>query len=293
MTRLLTSTLLLAVALFSTACFRTSAVVKIKEDGSGEVTSRYYFSPQVLQMVDQMEALGGFQAEGEVPEVMANLGMIREIVSPDKDSLAADAKGYGEGVSYLRHEKGEDTEGWEGYTVVYQFEDIRKLELNQNTIPAKARELMEASGQEIDLEEGGSLTFQMEGKKLTVKSTLASASVDEIIDEEQIAAAKEMGMKPSEAMRMAAASTEGMRAGIFLRIDPAIAETDAEHVTGNLIIMSDAEISKVMQDPDFVAFIDKMVDEPEAVTEKAVKELLGNIEAMTIEMADEVTIVFP
>ena len=293
MIRSLPLILVLAVALLSTACFRTSAVVKIKADGTGEITSRYYFSPQVLEMVDQMEALGGFQAEAEAPELMANIGMIREIVSPDKEALVADAKSYGEGVTYARHEKGSDSEGWNGYTVVYQFKDVRKLTLNQNTIPAKAKELVEASGEEMDLDEGGSLSFQLDGKKLTVSSTLASASAEEIIDEDQLAAAKEMGVKPSEAMQAAAASTEGMRAGIFLRIDPGIAETDAEHVTGNLIIMSDAEISKVMQDPDFIAFIDKVVEDPDAVTDKSVKELFGKIEAMTIELSDEITVMFP
>lgn len=293
MIRISVTALLLAVALFSSACFRTSAVVKIKEDGSGEITSRYYFSPQVLETVNQMEALRGFQADGDVPELMANLGMLREIVSPDKDALVADAESYGEGVSYARHEKGADSEGWDGYTVVYQFEDIRKLKLNQNTIPAKAKDFVKASGQDIDLDEGGSLSFQLEGKKLTVTSTLASASADEMVDEEQLAAAKEMGIKPSESIRAAAASMEGMRAGIFLRIVPEIAETDAEHVTGNLIIMSDAELSKVMQDPDFIDFIDKIVEDPDAMTDESVKELFGKIEAMTIELSDEIMVMFP
>jgi hypothetical protein len=57
--------------------------------------------------------------------------------------------------------------------------------------------------------------------------------------------------------------------------------------------MSDAEISKVMQDPDFIAFIDKVVEDPDTVTDKAVKELFGKIEAMTIELSDEITVMFP
>lgn len=284
----------LAMALSTSSCFRTSAVVKIKEDGSGDITSRYYFSPELLRMVEQMEALGGhINLQEEAGGILANLGMIREIVSPDEDLLVADAGSYGEGVVYSRHEKGADSEGWNGYTVVYDFEDVRKLKLNQNTIPAKAKELVEASGREIDLEEGGSLTFELQGKQLKVLSTLASANADEIIDEEQLAAAREMGVKPSEAMQAAAASMRGMRAGIFLRIDPGIAKTTARHVTGNLIIMSDAEISKVLQDPDFVSFIDTVVDDPEAITEESVRELFGKIEAMTIELEDEIIVDFP
>ncbi len=289
MGRFLFLLLLATVALSSMACFRTSSVVKIKEDGSGEITARYYFSPQVVQMVDQMEALGGV----ELGEEMANFTLIREIIAPRKKSLITDAESYGEGVTYGRHEQGKDSEGWQGYTVVYQFEDVRKIKIDENTVPGKAKELVEASGQDLDMEKGGKLTFALEGKKLTVNSTLASASVDEMIDEEQLNQAKELGLKPSEAMQAAAASTQGMRAGIFLRIDPGIAETNAEHVTGNLIIMTDAEISKVMQDPDFISFIDKVVDDPDSVSDDSIRTLFKNIEAMTIELADEVTVQFP
>lgn len=290
MIRIIRALLLAVVVLCSTSCFRTSTVVKIKEDGSGEITARYYFSPQVVEMVDQMEAFGD---NINLDEQMPSFELIREIISPNRESLSADAKSYGEGVSYGKHEEGKDSEGWRGYTVVYRFEDVRKIRIDQNTVPGKAKELVEASGQDLDLEKGGKLTFGLEGKKLTVKSSLASASVDEMIDEEQIAQAKEMGVKPSEAMQAAAASTQGMRAGIFLRIDPGIAETDAEHVTGNLIIMTDAEISKVMQDPDFVSFLDKVVEDPDSVTDDSIRELFGKIEGMTIELSDEITVKFP
>ena len=70
-------------------------------------------------------------------------------------------------------------------------------------------------------------------------------------------------MPPSEAMKMAAGMTEGMRIGYFLRADDGIAETNAEHVTGDLIILSDADIAKVLVDPDFGAFIDKAAADPE------------------------------
>ena len=57
-----------------------------------------------------------------------------------------------------------------------------------------------------------------------------------------------------------------------------------------LIILSDADIAKVLPDPDFGAFIDKAAEHPEGVTAQSVKALFKNIEAMTIEGADQITV---
>lgn len=282
--------LLAAFFLFAgTSCVRTSTVVKVERDGSGEIISRYFFSPEVTAMLDQIEAMG---AQAGAAMQAANLGMIREIMNPEEESLVADAGNYGEGVSYLRHETGKDTEGWVGYVVAYAFDDIRKVVIDQNSVPGKAREFIEASGQNLEEQKGGSLRFELEGDLLTIHSSLADGNVNEIVNGDQLAKAKEMGMKPSEAIRMAAHTTQGMRTGFFVRIAPGIAETTAEHTTGDLIIMSDAEISKVLQDPDFGVFVDAAMENPEGVDIDGVKELFRNVEGMTIELADEVTVRF-
>lgn len=278
-----------AVAILSCSCFRTSTVIRIQENGSGEIIARYYFSPRVSEMLSQVEALGDI----DIGEGAANFALIREILKPDQESLEADAENYGEGVVYSKHELGKDSDGWEGYTVVYAFEDIRKVRIDQNSAPGKAKEFIEQSGQDLDLEKGGKLTFELEGKRLVVHSTLADASAEEMIDEEQLEQAREMGVKPSEVLAATTEASAGMRAGIFLRIEPDIAETNAEHVTGNLIIMTDAELSKVMRDPDFAEFIDRAAEDPSLVTDESIRELYGKLEAMTIEMADEIEIRFP
>ena len=44
---------------FSTSCLRTSTVVRVKKDGAGSIIARYYFSPEMLAMLDQLDQLGG------------------------------------------------------------------------------------------------------------------------------------------------------------------------------------------------------------------------------------------
>lgn len=283
---------LLLVGVFSlafTSCVRTSTVVRVKKDGTGSIVSRYYFSPQMLAMIKQLEGLGG-ALEGAGGGGGPDLGLIGEMAAPDEESLREDAANYGEGVRYAKHEPGKDDEGWEGYVVTYDFDDIRKVRIDQNSVPGKAREFVESSGEEIKANEGGSLTFALEGDILTVKTSFAKAGLEGMIDDEQLKQAKEMGMTPSQSMKMAAGMAEGMRAGVFLRADGGIAETTAAHVAGDLIILSDADVAKIMNDPDFGEFIDKAAVDPKIVTVDSVKELFKKLEGMTVETADEITV---
>ncbi len=279
---------LLVLCGLMSSCVRTSTVVKMNMDGSGEIISRYYFSPQVLALIEQYEGAGAAAADGP----LGNLGVMRGLVMPDMETLEKDSSKYGEGVSYLRHEVGKDDGGWRGYTVLYHFDDIRQIRIDKHSLPGAAKEYVEASGQTLDEKEGGSLTFTLEEDVLTIHSTMASAGVSELVDQKQIDQAKQMGMKPSDTLPMAAGATQGMRIGIFVRVEGEVEETSAKHSTGNLIIISDTEVSKVMQDPDFARFIDQAAEDPESVTEESLKDLFQNIEAMTIELEDQVTIKF-
>jgi len=277
----------LLLLLVTASCVRVSTVVRVKKDGTGSIVSRYHFSPNTLALVDQLGALGG-ALEGI--KGGPDLGMIREMSAPNEESLREDASNFGEGVRYSRHEAGKDEDGWEGYLVVYEFDDIRKVRISQESVPGKAKEFVESSGEGVELEKAGDLTFGLEGDLLTVKSNFAAAGMDGFIADEQIKQALELGVAPSESIRMAAGMTEGMRIGFFLRAEEGIAETSAEHVTGDLIILSDADVAGVLNDPDFGEFIDKGAENPKGVTAESVKALFKKLEAMTVESANEITV---
>lgn len=276
----------------NTSCLRNSTVVKVRKDGSGSIVSRYHFSPQMLAMLEQLEALGGaFGGLGDIaPQGGPNLGLLKELAKPGEDSLREDAAGYGEGVRYLKHEAGKDEDGWTGYTVEYEFDDIRKVKIDQNSVPGKAKEFVKSAGQDLKAGESGGITFGLEGDVLTVKTSLAEKGLEGVVDPRQIEQAKKAGIAPSEMMKMSAGMSQGMRVGYFLRAEGGIAETDASHVDGDLITISDADIAKVMADPDFSAFIDKAAADPDAVTKESMTELIGKIEGMTVETKETVTV---
>lgn len=282
-----------AVLLCSTSCLRTSTVVRVKKDGSGAITSRYHFSPQMLAMLEQFgklgDALGGVPG-GQPAAGAPDMALLQDLAKPDEASLKEDAAGFGEGVRYAKHEAGKDDDGWEGYSVVYEFDDIRKVRIDQQSMPGKAEEFAKAAGGDAKPAETGSITFDLKGDVLTIKSDFAKAGMGDVVNQEQFDQAKQMGMKPSDSIKMAAGMTRDMRIGYFVRIDGGIAETNATHVAGDLITLSDADISKVLVDPDLGIFIDKVAADPKAVTPDQQKELLGKLEAMTVETKEEVTV---
>jgi hypothetical protein len=282
-----------AVLLCSTSCLRTSTVVRVKKDGTGTITSRYHFSPEMLAMMEQLsklgDALGGAQG-GQVNAGGPDVALLQDLAKPDEASLKEDAAGFGEGVRYAKHEAGKDDDGWEGYTVVYEFDDIRKVRIDQQSMPGKAKEFAKSAGEDAKPAETGSITFDLKDDVLTIKSDFAKSGMGDVVNQDQFDQAKQMGMKPSDSIKMAAGMTKDMRVGYFVRIDGGIAETNATHVTGDLITLSDADISKVLMDPDLGPFIDKVAADPKAVTPEQQKELLGKLEAMTIETKEEVTV---
>lgn len=280
------------ILLGNTSCLRNSTVVKVKKDGSGSIVSRYHFSPQMMAMLGQIEALGG--AFGGLDAAGAdggpNLGLLKDLAKPDEESLRADAAGYGEGVRYAKHEAGPDEDGWTGYSVVYEFDDIRRVRIDQNSVPGKAKDFVKSAGEEIKPGEGGGITFALEGDVLTVTTSFAEKGFDGVLDPKQIEQAKQAGMAPSEMMKMSAGMTQGMRVGHFIRAEGGIAETDASHAEGDLITISDVDVSKMMSDPDFAAFVDKAAADPKSVTRESTRELAGKIEAMTVETKETFTV---
>ncbi len=285
---LLASLLLLS----NTSCLRNSTVVKVKKDGTGTIVSRYSFSPQMLAMLEQLEALGGAFGglEGGNAAGGPDLGLLKGMAKPEEESLRADAANFGEGVRYASHEAGKDEEGWEGYSVVYEFDDIRKVRIDQNSVPGKAKEFVKSAGEEIKAGEGGGISFTLDGDVLTVTSNFAKKGLDGMIDQKQLDQAKKAGIAPSEMMKMSAGMTQGMRVGLFLKAEGGIAETDASHVKDGLITINDVDVSKMIADPDFSAYVDTVAADPKAVTKESALELMGKIEAMTVETKERFTV---
>ncbi|NNE91310.1 MAG: hypothetical protein HKN23_06655 [Verrucomicrobiales bacterium] len=280
-------------ALFLSSCIQHSTVVRVRKDGSGEIFARYYFSPTLMGMMGGLAAgLGDPNAApAEVPDPS----------KPNLEDLKSEAAAYGEGVRYVRHETGKNKDQWDGYTVVYEFDDINKVELNSDAAMQKfenmggdaaAEAVAEAeAAQEEAGAESGKVSFEMADGVLKIKTNMGSAGMGDFQDQggDQLPP----GTKPSQMMAGMAGMFQGMRMGYYIRIDGGIAETNATHVAdANLITMSDIDFVKMITDPDFAAFVDEAAENPDSVTEESTKAVMEKIEGARVEMQEEVTVKF-
>ena len=234
----------IAIAVFTlSSCLQSSTVIRVKPDGSGAIFARYFFSPQMTAMLGGLAGGLGDLGEGvtvDGPDVDPN-----KIFKPTKEDLEKDAASYGEGVRYAKHETAKNSEGWEGWLVVYEFDDINKVKFDPNDPPGPLKELENmdpdaAAEAKENISEDSTMSFSMADGVLTVNTGVSKDSVGKIAES---GGADDMlgpdGKIPPEAaaqMQMAAGMMQGARMGVFLRADGSIAENqchsrqrDADH----------------------------------------------------------------
>lgn len=320
----LSSLLAVALALPLSSCMQNSNVIHVKKDGSGEIWAQYFFSPQAVGMLGMMS--GGLAGLGGDPSAAGAPAApdANAILHPTKDSLTGSATGYGPGVRYQRHETAKNDAGWDGYLVVYEFSDISQLKFDPNNPPGPMAEFAKMNPNAVadatsKLSEEKGMGFSMANGVLTVNTGLSEETLSKVTEMGEgggnplgggggapalpgqgggnVTGPDGQEISPQAAMGMAAAMMQGMRMAHFLQIEPAIASTNASHVKGNLITLSDMEPAKMMTDPKFMetmkaaeAFEGKKPDGA------ALKQMIGSVnelDGVTIETQETITVKFP
>lgn len=304
---------------------QNSNVIRVNNDGSGEIWSRYYFAPQMVGMLGMMA--GGMGELGADPSAggasMPEMPDADSILKPTQESLTKGAASYGPEVRYQRHEMNKNAEGWDGYLVVYEFDDITKLKFDPNNPPGPLSELAKMDPDALakasaDVPEEAMMHFAMTDGVLTVNTGVTEETIAKIAEMGEggpgggggipggppeidggaapVDGAGEAEVMNEAAMGMAAAMLQGMRMAFFLRIQPGIAETNASHVKGNFITLSDMKPAEMMTDPKFLEMAKKSEAlKGQAPDEAAIKEMLESLKALegvTIETQEKITVKF-
>lgn len=224
-----------AIALFGlTSCFQVESNITVKKDGSGTITEEMILGDQMKMMIEMAAAQGG-GAGGENP--MAKM--------LDKAKAEARAKKMGEGVELVSVEK-IDANGKLGVKTIFKFADINKLSYSAND----AIDVGDMPGAAKKVEEAGEagVKFKLADGKLTI--------IQKAPKVEKEGEAPEGGEKPEapavdpQAMAMMQGMMKDMRVTTKITIEPGIAKTDASHVEGNVITLSDIQMGKIMADPE-------------------------------------------
>jgi hypothetical protein len=133
MRRPFASLLVLVLAACSTTCFNSTTVVRIKPDGSGTVEQTLTMNPETLQ---QMAGMMGAMVSGA--KVQGGLVKAKGPTSGDdiltKVKARKMAAKMGEGVRFVSRTPIK-TPTAEGAKVVFAFDDINKVAVNETASP--------------------------------------------------------------------------------------------------------------------------------------------------------------
>lgn len=255
---------LVAVLLLS-GCLQSRTVINVNSDGSGTLEETFLMRQDIAQM-------------------MASMGDEQSFSLLDRDELERAASDYGRGVTFESAEE-MSTDWGTGYVVVYAFEDINDLRVNQNPsddMPAAAGET-EGAVEYIQ--------FAMTpGNPATLEIMLPEP-------EEGDAASGGSGSMPetgeapeisSEQMQGMASAYTDMRISVDVAVNGTIVDTNATHREENRVTLIDMDFNKILEDPAVMQQLARQ--EPGSLS--AVETMVTDIPGVAVETKRSVQVRF-
>lgn len=251
-------------------CLQVETTINVKKDGSGTINEKVLMSKTFVNMIKEFAQ--AFQDSASAEE----FSLFKE------DEIKADAKDYGEEVKYVSHELISD-DNWEGFEVVYSFNDIAKIKIQPD--PGSKVEMGDEEAEATADEEYYFFKFKKGDvseliiDRPDIKFDSDSNEVSETDTSEQ--SDEEM---EEEFLKM----MEGMKINIALQVEGEIISTNASYVDDSEITLMQMDFGEMMKDKEsFKEFKDK---EPKNIEE--MKEFLEKFPGMKIEVEKPISVKF-
>lgn len=251
-------------------CLQVETTLHVNKDGSGTINEKVLLSKTFVNMLKEFAQ--SFQDSASTEE----FSLFKE------DEIKVDAKDYGENVQYVSHEF-VSKDNWEGYTVIYSFDDVTKIKLRPDP------------DNKVDVGMEGEETTQEEDYYFFkfVKGDVAELIIDRPDIDIKVAGEEENEIQESEGSDEEMGDEflkmmEGMSINIAVEVDGSIVNTDASYVENSKITLLQMDFGEMMKNKeDFKEFKDK---EPKNIEE--MKEFLEKFPGMKLEIEKPVTIKF-
>ncbi|MGB1260135.1 MAG: hypothetical protein ACPG6P_08855 [Akkermansiaceae bacterium] len=220
--------------------------MSVKKDGSGTITEKTMFGQQMMMMLQMAELQGGAGGAGG-----AQANPVAGLM--DKEKAKARAKKLGEGVELVSLDKIIKDGQTIGVKTVFKFADINKLTYSANSamdmdsLPGAAKEQAAAN-------KDAGVKFKFADGKLTIIQQAPKPA--EGAEKPADGGAEGGAEKPAapaidpQMMAMVEGMMKDMRITTRVVIEPGIAKTNASHVEGNVITMSDIQMGKLIGQKD-------------------------------------------
>lgn len=283
---------LLCCVVFS-GCLEQSTVVKVKKDGSGVVHIRSH--EQEVSITISAKKVNSDESESKLPS---------------KERLQEMAEQMGEGVALKSAVETKNRSGWLGYELVFEFQDINHLVLDQalsnlTKSDAKAAEDDSKTSEKADADVQ-ELRFTLQDGRLEIRNHgLDDGEADATTDQAKPNGAidpfanRPAATNPSFSINDAAISTvyakilADARIGLFVEIDGEIASTNAKHQKQNLITLVSLNIGELLDNPDATVKLRELEAlKGSKLRRKRSQELADGLNGLDLDAQDPVFVQF-
>jgi len=288
-----------------TGCMQVDTLIKVKPDGSGVIEETFLMNKAFVQqmrtmmeeMAKQMEQQMAEQADQQMPE-----GKKEDTPQKEKEpqkkpesfnifnekELKERASDLGEGVTYMSGSK-IVTDDYEGYKVIYAFNDIQKIKINQNP-GEKVPSGPQPESPDSKTKEEYITFIYTKGKpsELLIKLPAEKPKEkSEDVPEDQTAAPTD-DQQAEAMMAQMKGIFEGMKIAVAVEVEGEIIETNATHREGSRVTLMELDFGKLIETAeDFKKF---SLAKPETLEET--KQFMKNIPGIKVELNKEIEITF-
>ena len=266
-------TIAIFLLLFLSGCFQIERVINVNKDGSGTIEETVLMSQDFINQMKQMAT--GFGG-GEIEENKD------ESAYHNVDDLKKRTSKMGEGVKYVSS-KPMEKDGKLGYYVVYSFNDITKIKIDENP----ADNMMSSSGMGKDKED---MYFKFKKGKISELTIIFPQEVDEDEYEEMEyeEEPKENTVVSDQDIQMMKAMYTGMKISVKVIVDGKIVDTNATHKKGNVVTLTEMDFDVIMANEK--AF--QALTGSKEATDEEMKKSMQKFKGFKADMNEEVVIKF-
>jgi hypothetical protein len=251
-------------------CLQVETTLFVKKDGSGTINEKVLFSKTFVNMIKDFAQ--AFQDSSSTEEF--NLY--------EEENIVGDAKDYGDNVVYVSHEK-IDNDNWEGYQVIYSFDDVTKIKIAPDP------------DSKIDLEEEAvsnglhkEFYFFKFIKDDTPQLIIDRPDIELSSDSNENSDSTNFEQNDEEEGEEYVKLMEGMKIDISVQVDGEIESTNATYVDGSRVTLFQMDFGEMMKNKE--AFKEFKKNEPKNIDE--LKLYLDKLDGIKIEVKKPITINF-
>jgi len=259
--------------LFLSGCFQIERVINVNKDGSGTIEETMLMSQEFINQMKQMAtSFGGGEIEDNKDASEYH----------NVDDLKKQALKMGEGVKYVSS-KPMEKDGKLGYHVIYSFDDITKIRIDENP----ADNMMNSSGMGKDKED---MYFKFKkGKTSELTIIFPQEDTEDNYEEIEYKEKPENNSTVSDQdIKMMKAMYTGMKISVKVIVDGKIINTNATHKDGNVVTLTEMDFDVIMNNEKAFQALSGSKDATNGEMKKSMQKFPG----FKADMNEEVIIKF-